>query len=988
MCSPRWLLPVIVIGSLLVCGWGTAVMGQQPQDSEEEIVAEAEPVVSLIYRGKLLEEWIDQLADEDPYRQAAASEALQEIGKPAIQGLIDALKNEDVQIRQSAAEILGEIGAITPEVVPSLIEVLKDTDQQVRETAAEALARIGVKAEEPPEEERPKGEELRRLWVLPEERRLANLSRFGEEMFVRAGVEAAQPPANIPVAPGYLLGPGDELAIRCWGEAIEHLNTTAPISAEGNIYLPLIGELSVAGENLATIRRLLAEKLQEFYADSQVAVTVATTRVVTVYVTGDVKLPGRYELDGTATVLTALYAAGGPTVSGSLRSIRWLSRGQEPVEIDLYPYLLRGEPLGDQPLRPGDTIFVGSIRPEFGVTGEVQRPARYELTKAITCAEAVQIAGGLTPSAYTQSIEVWRVAEHQQQALINVNLQLPLASGEIAGADFMLQAGDVVVVPPVLPIPENAVRISGAVRRPGIYEVEEGMRVGDLIQKAEGLDEGAYLPQGEIRRLDAHKQYQHISFSVSGALEQEASADLGVNAYDEVRIYYREEVTPFTYVDITGPVQKPDQYQWVEQMTVRDLITQAGGVTDEAYLAQARLLRLQADGNRAVVKVELAEALQGDTDANIVLEPADILKISTQEEAIAPRWVHIDGFVQRPDSYKYYAGMKISGLIFAAGGLQPGAGHTVEHTHGRQSGRPKVQQIKLIWEREDQVTVEPDIVLKPDDQVAVIGVGDFKQQAEVITVQGQVANPGAYILHSSTEKSETVYDLLQRAGPLLAGANVDGLIVYRPTEKAMAASQRQNLEQIMRMYNRESASPVATAGEELRRAAIGQQAIVQAAEILSKEGVITIGLPPRIMSLANWITGIPIEGQNLLDSQGQEGDVPLHDGDTIFVPRLKSTVAVLGAVVRQGTVLYRPKAKLAAYINEAGGPTDDAALQRAVVIRANSATCLASDVREIKPGDIILIPSDYMLRTIHTQTGFERVLRSLAPILGALLLAK
>jgi len=977
----------------LLVAFTTAWAHAQPTPQEkpspapqQEVPPPSDPQVSLTHKGRTLNQWIEELSQEDPYRYEAAIEALEQIGEPAVPAVVDALQSRDVRVRRGAAQVLGKMGAVTPDVIPALQTALTDADAQVQANATRALTIIGIRPQVSAEEEfRPRSEQLRQLWQLPEERQLSNLPRFGEELFVQAGVEAAQPAPNVPVPPGYLLGPGDEIDIRCWGEGIEHLNTTVIVSAEGTIYLPLLGEISITGKSLSTIRSLLTQQLQAFYANSQVSVTVATTRVVTVFVTGDVKRPGRYELDGTATVLTALYAAGGPTGSGSLRNIRWISRNRPVTKVDLYPYLLHGEPLSDQPLRPGDTIFVGPIGPEIGITGQVQRPARYELTGPISCAEAIQLSGGLSPLAYTQHIEIWRVADHQQQTVLSVNLQQPSSSPQTNGPDFAVQAGDVIVVPQVLPIPENAARISGAVRRPGIYQVEEGMKVSDLIQQAQGLDEGAYLTQAVIRRLDAHQQYQYLSFSVEDALAR-SHATPPIQPYDEVRIFYREEITPFTYVEVTGPVQNPDRYQWAQQMTVRDLIAEAGGVTEEAYLLEARLLRLEPDGNRRLLKVKLAEALQGASAANLTLQAGDILEISTQQEAVAPRQVHIDGFVQRPDSYEYYQGMKVSDLILAAGGLCPGAAHTAEYTSGRQTGKPKVQQLELAWKQENQVTAEPDLTLKPDDQITVLGMGDFRSRAEVVTVRGQVAHPGAYILRSTTEESETVYDLLRRAGPLLPDANPDGIIVYRPRERAMPDSQRENIQQIMRMYNRERTEAV-VAEDEWQQTVAGEQAIAQAAQILTREGATTVAFPPRYLSLAQWITGIPVQGQKLLASEGHKGDVPLRDGDAILVPRRKSTVAVLGAVVRPGSVLFQPRQKLAYYITQAGGLTEDAAIKRTVVIRANSATYLASNIKQIKAGDIILVPSEYMVRTIHTESGFERILRALGAVVGAFLIA-
>ena len=1070
MYARRWLLLVLFLGVTMNWGGGEAIRG-----APRAAAAEEAPTVS--HAGKTVEQWINDLADEEDYVREEAADALEQLGKPAIPALIDALQRPDVRIRRGAAQILGKLGAITPDVVPALTQALRDGDDLVRNNAEKALERIGVDPTKPVRAESPpRGQELRTEWVLSPDKQLVNLPRFGEELFVRAGVAAVQAAAGVPVAPEYILGPGDQLAIRCWGEAITHLDTTVMVSAQGNIYLALLGEIPAAGQTLEAIGSLLAQRLREFYADSQTFVTVSATRVITIYLTGDVKRPGKYQLGGAATVLAALYAAGGPATAGSLRKITWISRAGATRAIDLYPYLLRGEPLPDLPLHTEDTIFVGPIGSEIGVTGQVQRPARYELAETITCLEAIELAGGLTPSAYTEPVQVWRVADHQQQTVINVHLRLGSSSAQMVGADFQLQAGDVVVVPSVLPIPENAVRISGAVRRRGIYEVEEGMRLSDLINKAQGLDEGAYLGQAAIRRLNENRQPQYTSFSVEEVLAKRDGADLAVQPYDEVRIYYRHEVTPLTYVAVRGPVQNAGEYQWIERLTIRDLITQAGGVTENAYLEealllryqsdgnrhvfpvqlaealdgqvaanltlepgdvleistredvmfpyvevrgpvenpesypwakeltvkdlvtraggvsegayldQARLLRRQPDGNRQVLKVQLAQALQGDPQANLALQPADILEISTREETIPPRLVHIHGFIQAPANYRYFEEMKISDLIFAAGGLLPGAGHTAEYTPGRFEGEPEIQELELIWEQEDQVRVVPDLVLKPDDQVTVPGVGDFHRQPDVARITGQIAHPGAKVLHSSTEKRETLYELLQRCGPLLPDANPDGIVVYRYAGEMLGPNQQENLRHIMRLFNRERVTPVAEEEAELQQAVLAEQGAVQAAQIFSQQGATSLVIPPRQLSLSDWITGIPIEGSKLLASQGQRYDLPLRRGDTVVVPRVKSTVAVLGAVVRPGLVPYQQGARVMHYVRQVGGLAEDAAMRRTVVIRVNSTVVAARAAGQIKPGDVILVPSTHILRTMRTQTGFEQVLRAVGGIAATILL--
>ncbi len=824
-------------------------------------------------------------------------------------------------------------------------------------------------------------ERLAEDWELPEEMRLENLKRFGADLFARA--EGEEPRLlNMPVSPQYIVGPGDELTIRVWGEGIEHLNTTALISSEGMIYLPLLGEISVAGKALGVVRDTIEKGMSAFYTDSQTSVVISSTRVVTVYVTGDVINPGRYGLDGTATVLTALYMAGGPSDAGSLRRIRLIRRQQEPIEIDLYPYLLAGEPLDEVLLETGDTVFVGAVGDEIGVAGAVRRPRRYEVTGPINCWEAIKLAGGLAAEGSRKDVRVWRVDDHQRKIVINVALAEAAEEAGALGGDLVLQAGDVVVVAPVDRMPENAARISGAVRRAGVYQVEEGMTIGALIAAAGGLDEGAYLGYGQIRRLDERRQHHYESFSVQDAVDKNEDSVI-VKPYDAVHIYYRQDVTPITHVRITGPVANPGEYEWVAGMRVRDLVVQSGGVTDDAYLAQARLLRLEPDGDRSILKVELQKAVAGVAESNRRLEPGDILEVIPRGE---PRMVHVAGLVREPGDYERFEGMRASDLIFAAGGLAPGVGDSIEYARGWQTGMARVQKLKLHVGPGGQFRVEPDVVLGNDDQVAVLGLGDFWEQPPVVRVEGQVEKPGAYILLRSAEKDETVYDLLQRAGPLLDNANPDGIIVYRPSERALATGQRQNLEQIVAMYNREVVhAAVVEEAVRAQQAVVAEQVAANVGQVLAGESSMAIVVPPRRLSLSAWVTGIPVEGSRLLESKGVEGNVPLRAWDTIVVPELQNTVAVLGAVIRPGKVPYHEGAGIDQYIGMVGGVADDADVGRAVVVRANSAAYRRDRVKEIRPGDVIIVPSHYMVRTVRTDTTLERALRALGSIAASFL---
>jgi len=347
--------------------------------------------------------------------------------------------------------------------------------------------------------------------------RFAELPRFGADVFTQperpeTEGEPAQRPAPAAMAqegaaiaavpPTYIIGPGDELAVRVWTDAIEHIKASPVVDAEGRVYLELLGEVTVAGESLAEVRERIAQRYRAFFNRAEISVGLARTRVIEVRVTGDAVRPGKYQLYGDATLFSALYAAGGPNEIGSLRAIKLLRRGQDPIVIDLYRYLLYGDISGDVPLRADDTIFIPPAGVTVGVAGEVRRPARYELLEDTTLAQALEMAAGIRATGYAHNVELWRVGESGRRELLNVDIR--------QDGDLRLRDGDLIVVTPVLETPENVVELIGAVERPGSYQVRPGMTIRDLLAVAQGLSETAHTEQAELWRLNEDLDYELI----------------------------------------------------------------------------------------------------------------------------------------------------------------------------------------------------------------------------------------------------------------------------------------------------------------------------------------------------------------------------------------------------------------------------------------------------------------------------------------------
>ncbi len=812
---------------------------------------------------------------------------------------------------------------------------------------------------------------------------LRALPRFGLRMF---GVEGEQPlvvppgapAANVPVPADYLVGPGDSLSVRSWTGAVEHLAIEVIVSPEGRIYVPQLGDMAVAGQTLAQVTSLVAGRTGRLYRDAQTTVVLSQIRTVDVYVTGDAVTPGRYTLPGTATVFTALYAAGGPAPSGSLREIRVVRRDQAAKTVDLYPYLLTGERAGDDPLQPGDTVFIGPLGETIGVSGLVRRAGLYELREQVTAAEALRMAGGIDPRGYSRNVEVWRVDQNTAWNVVNVDLSLP--ADDVKGPAFPLRGGDLLLVRPVLDRPANTVNVAGAVRRPGDYEVPAGgLDVRGLLQRAEGPDDIAYMRSAAIWRLTPDNSQRLLRVDLLKAQQGEPTDNLPLVPGDKLYVYSREEVMQSQDVAIGGAVASPGVFPWAEDMRVSDLLLLGRGPLDGAHVGRADLRRLTPQFTRELIAIDLAQVLAGEAAADLALRPGDQLTVYQQTEMGVAAEVIVLGAVLRAGVYSRATGMKASDLIQQAGGLLPEAGTEATLVKGRVTGAAQTVTLALSYDDAGRLVLNPDPELADDDSLTIGATGGFRTRADVVVLEGQVIKPGTYPLLGTPDEPDTVYKLLDRAGGLLPQGNPRGIIIYRQRDALMDPDQTDDLNQVLTGFNRERTPGGVSMTPEARTATLQATVSNQLASVFSGQNGMAIVVPPRILSAESWARAVPIDGQRLLDTQGAEGDMPLMPGDTVVVPTTPTTVALVGAVVRPGAVSYDgPKKTAWDYVTAAGGPAPDAAIRRLVVVRANGSVSPTQDTKEIYPGDVIVVPSSATVRNINPESGTSRFMRTLA----------
>ncbi len=521
---------------------------------------------------------------------------------------------------------------------------------------------------------------------------------FGLETFRNASSEFL-PTMDGQPDPSYRLGPGDELVLILTGEV--ELAHELQVTREGFIVVPRVGQVNVANLTMAEVENLLFARMGRSYAGLRrgadapikMSVNVSRLRAIQVYVTGEVERPASYRISSLATAMTALYAAGGPTLSGSLRNVTVRRGGAEIGTLDVYDYLLRGDNSRDVRLQNGDIIFVATHGPRVRVQGEVLRPATYELRADESLANVIAHAGGLRPTAYGGRARITRIvpADEAPQPGRERQVIAVTASGGVFPT-LPMAAGDEVTVFPVANRVRNRVTVTGHVWNAGSQGLRPGMRLSDAIRAAGGPRPDVYLGQVSITRLRADS----TRVALRSMLRDSTGAavdDIVLQEDDEITVYSLTEFRAPRFVAIGGSVRKSGQYPWREGMTLRDLVLAAGGLREGAYLTEAEVARLATDrSNRATattMRVPLDSSYLGDyapgqpysappgaaggayrSAPEVTLQPYDNVLVMEQPDWVLPRSVVLTGEVRFPGRYTLVTkDERLSDVLRRAGGL-------------------------------------------------------------------------------------------------------------------------------------------------------------------------------------------------------------------------------------------------------------------------------------------------------------------------------
>jgi protein involved in polysaccharide export with SLBB domain len=491
---------------------------------------------------------------------------------------------------------------------------------------------------------------------------IKTLTHFGHEVFAprAGGVPILE---NIPVTPDYIVGPGDEVIVKLWGRMEGTHRMT--VDREGKIFLPKLGSLYVAGKTFGELRSFLRSRISSM-AEVSSDVSLGQMKGIRVSVVGEVRSPGWYNVSSLHTALQAILLAGGVKDIGSLRRIG-LHRGGKAVEtIDLYDFLLKGDTRADTRLVQGDTIFVPVVGKLTAISGEVRRPAIYELQEEKKLLDLVGMAGGFAPSAYKKRIQVERLEGHTAKIVLDADAE----ELEQEKGTFELADGDIVRVLPIVYEDINAVTLEGNVYRPGKYELKHGMTVGSLFKDEKDFLPETYFDYALLTRLvppDLHKEAIPVNLREI-VLEKKKEADVALLPRDTLKVFPRSAFRDTHKVTVSGEVREPGSFDLKKGSRLTDLLKQAGDLTRFAYTPQAEVVRADEKNNFRTIYVNLEKALAGDQEHDIPLEDQDQVIIRQMPGLAEKIQVSALGEVRFPGYYTMRRGERLSTLIERAGG--------------------------------------------------------------------------------------------------------------------------------------------------------------------------------------------------------------------------------------------------------------------------------------------------------------------------------
>jgi protein involved in polysaccharide export with SLBB domain len=521
------------------------------------------------------------------------------------------------------------------------------------------------------------------------------------------------PSIDVPVSDSYTLGVGDELVVDVYGASQQTYNLL--VQSNGNVYITDLGPVQVAGLPFSKVQDKISKRLMSIYSGMKgdrpntfVDVSTGQLKAVVVNVIGEINIPGTYTLPATASVFNALYLAGGPNEKGSFRQIDLVRDGKIIAGVDVYAYLIDGKTQDNIQLRDQDVILIRPYQNRIKVAGQFKRQGWFEAKADEKLSDILRYAGGFSENAYTHRVELYRN-----------NTRSMSFKGVLAEefASTVLMNGDSIVAGLVVDRFDNKVSVEGAVYRPGNYEMTDGLMLSQLITRAEGAKEEAYMERGVIIRRKKDFTFESLSFSLRDVLN--GKTDIALNKNDKIQISSIFDMREAQTIEIVGEVQFPGTYAYAEDLKLADLIYMAGGFLEQAEVSAVEVSRILDKSEIESLTKKLSHSFQFPVDRQLKMANEDAAFTLNAFDKVyvrrAPGYrpqavVKVQGEVLYAGDFGLtFKGEKISDVLKRAGGITPEAFVEGASLRRRHEMNDAEYDAKLALAKQDSTLNEADV---------------------------------------------------------------------------------------------------------------------------------------------------------------------------------------------------------------------------------------------------------------------------------------
>ena len=603
---------------------------------------------------------------------------------------------------------------------------------------------------------------------------------FGYQLFNSQNL-SFEPAVNIPIPQNYILGISDQVSINVWGASQTKYQLT--IDKNGAITIPDVGPIHLAGLSFEKGQAMIKNRLMAIYSgmagefpNTWAEVSLGAIRSIKISVIGEINAPGTYTLPATASAFNALYLSGGPNENGSFRDIRLIRDGVTVKTIDVYDFLINADPSANAQLREQDILFVPNYKTRVEIAGEIKRKAIFEIKNSETMSDLIRFAGGFGDKAYTHALTVIRNNDREREVRTVADIDF---------GKFILQNGDSIRADSILNRFSNRVAISGSVFHPGNYELKAGMKLSDLVKKADGLREDAFMNRGLISRMEEDNSPENISFDLKEVMQ--GHNDILLRKEDKVLIRSIFQMREKRTVTIVGEVMKPDTtFEYQENMTLGDLIFKAGGFREEADLSVVEVSRRLSYEQAAKVNDKMNNIFQfaltrdlklTPTDATFKLQPFDDVFVRRAPGFRGQGSILVQGEVLYAGTYAISdKNERVSDIVKRAGGLMPdaftiGATLTRDYKFTATEIETRKQMMKKDSTLRDSLFIDKktyavgielnkilaspgssiDLLVQPGDVI------NIPRQLQTVKVSGSVMNPLALVYEKRLSLRNYIY---------------------------------------------------------------------------------------------------------------------------------------------------------------------------------------------------------------------------------------